>query len=192
MKRFLSLLSMLMLFGGLTFAQDHSVKGRVTDETGRALLGISVTVKGSTIGTATDASGQYEIAAPVNSTLTFTGIGFEDMTVKVGNRASIDVTLKSTAKELGTVVVTALGLQSKNDDLTTSQSRVTGSSITQSGENNVLNALASKASGVQIVSSGGEPGSSAYMQIRGQSTITGDLQPLFVVDGVPVSNSSLG
>ena len=192
MKRFFSLFTMLMLSGVFALAQNPSVKGRVSDANGQPLLGISVQVKGGTTGVATDASGNYEIEAPANSTLTFTGVGYADMSVNVGNRSTIDVTLVSTAKELGTVVVTALGLQAKNDDLTTSQSRVTGSAITQSGEVSVLNALASKASGVQIVSSGGEPGASAYMQIRGQSTITGDLQPLFVVDGIPVSNSSLG
>ena len=183
---------MLFLCGGFAFAQNPLVKGSVSDENGRPLLGISVQLKGSTVGVATNEAGYYEIEAPANSTLVFTGVGFQEKSVNIGSRTTINVTMVSTAKELGTVVVTALGLQARNDDLTTSQSRVTGSAITQSGENNVLNALASKASGVQIVSSGGEPGSSAYMQIRGQSTITGDLQPLFVVDGVPVSNSSLG
>lgn len=183
---------MLFLCGGFAFAQNPLVKGSVSDENGRPLLGISVQLKGSTVGVATNEAGYYEIEAPANSTLVFTGVGFQEKSVNIGSRTTINVTMVSTAKELGTVVVTALGLQARNDDLTTSQSRVTGSAITQSGENNVLNALASKASGVQIVSSGGEPGSSAYMQIRGQSTITGDLQPLFVIDGVPVSNSSLG
>lgn len=192
MKKFLSLFVVSMLINALAFAQNQTVKGRVTDENGRPLLGISVQVKGNTIGTATDANGMYELEVPSDATLVFTGVGYREMSVAVNGRATIDVAMTSSAKELGTVVVTALGIQTKNDNLTTSQSRVTGSSIVSSGENNVLNGLASKASGVQIISSGGEPGSSAYMQIRGQSTITGNLQPLFVVDGIPVSNSSLG
>ena len=100
--------------------------------------------------------------------------------------------LQLDTKQLGEVVVTALGFQVDRDKLATSQSTVKGDALTKSGETSVLNALSSKASGVQVVRSGGDPGAGSYIQIRGQSTITGNLQPLFIIDGVPLSNSTLG
>src|SRR5665213_691893 len=110
MTRVLSIFVSLMLCGALTFAQGHMVKGRVNGPDGNAVQGITVQVKGTKVATATDADGQYQLNVSENSTLMFTGVGFEDQSVNVDGRSTIDVRLTSNSKRLNEVVVTALGI----------------------------------------------------------------------------------
>ena len=175
-------------------AQSKTVSGTVTDQaTGQALPGVSVIVKGTSVGTATGADGSYTVNVPAaGSTLVFRYIGYQTVEREVGNASTINVALGVDTKQLEEVVVTALGFKESKDKQGSSSSQVTGAKITQSGETNVITGLSGKASGVQITRSSGDPGAGAYIQIRGQSTITGSVQPLIIVDGVPVSNSALG
>lgn len=192
MRKFLAFLAVLMFSGILASAQTHTVSGTVKDGTGAPVPFATVTEAGTQAATTADANGDFTIKMQGSGSLTFTATGFFAATVvPTGN--TVNASLKRNNTQLTEVVVTtALGLSSKRDNLTSAQSLVKGGELVQSGETSVLNALSSKASGVQVVSSGSDPGESAYIQIRGQSTITGDLQPLFVIDGIPVSNSSLG
>ncbi|MEO8795727.1 MAG: SusC/RagA family TonB-linked outer membrane protein [Daejeonella sp.] len=176
------------------YSQDRVITGTVTaKEDGLSLPGVSVIVKGTTVGTQTNGQGRYTLSVPANATqLEFRYIGYTNQTVSIGANSTVNVVLTLDSKQLGEVVITALGLEANKDKLGTSVSSVKGDAIAKSGETSLLAGLSGKASGVQVVRSGGDPGAGAYIQIRGQSTITGSTQPLFVIDGIPVSNSNLG
>jgi TonB-linked SusC/RagA family outer membrane protein len=195
MKKLL-LLSFALIFALLqqAAAQSRTVTGTVTDQaTGQGLPGVAVLVKGSSTGTATGGDGSYSINVPEGSnTLVFRFLGYASVERPVGTSSVINVALGVDNQQLGEIVVTALGFTESKDKQGASSSQVTGERLAQSGETSAITGLAGKASGVQITRSGGDPGAGAYIQIRGQSTITGSVQPLIIVDGVPVSNSSLG
>ncbi len=192
MRKFLMVFALLTLNAAIAFGQSRTVSGSVKDDTGSAVPFATISETGTRRATTADANGNFEIKITPNASLIVTATGFTALTV-TPEGSSVSVLLKRNPAELTAVVVTtALGLRSNRDNLTVAQSSVKGAELTKSGETSVLNALSSKASGVQVVSSGSDPGESAYIQIRGQSTITGNLQPLFVIDGIPVSNSSLG
>lgn len=187
-----SIVLLLLLHSGLA-AQTQQFTGKVTDEAGIGIPNISVQVKGTNVGTATDMNGNFSIpfSSRSSATLEVSGVGFVTTSVKANAGAPALVELTTSVGELNTIVVTALGFQGRRDKLATSQSTVKGDVIASSGEPSVLNGLASKAAGVQIVRSGGDPGASVYIQIRGQNSF-GGVAPLFVVDGVPVNNNTLG
>lgn len=186
-----ALLAFVLAVAGVQlYAQSRLVTGKVTAaDDGSPLPGVSVVIKGSTVGITTDASGKYSINAEPSATLVFSFIGFTIQEAAVGNRTTIDVKLVSDTKQLGEIVVTAIGLKEDKDKFASSVSTVKGPSITKSGETSLLTGLSGKAAGVLITRNGGDPGAGAYIQIRGQNTINGNAQPLFIVDGVPVSNS---
>lgn len=175
-------------------AQSRTITGRITDQaTGQGLPGVTVLAKGTTVGTSTNADGTYSLNVPISATaLTFSSIGYTSTERAIGDNTSINVALATDSKQIGEVVVTALGLEANRDQLGTAQSRVQGQSLVQSGETSVITGLSGKTPGVLITRSSGDPGASANIQIRGASTITGNLQPLIVVDGVPIFNSSIG
>lgn len=190
MKNFSLIVLMLLLTTSAVFAQ-RTVTGTVTDESGEALISVNVVVKGSTTGTITDIDGKYSISVPEGSTaLVFSYTGFNTEEVTLGASNVVDVTMTE-GLLLNDVVVTALGLKADPDKQGTSSSQVGGQKIVNSGETGVIQGLSGKASGVAITRNTGDPGAGAYIQIRGQSTITGDLQPLIVVDGMPIYNSSI-
>ena len=192
MKKFLAFFTMLMLCGALASAQTHSVKGHVTGPDGASLPGITVQVKGTNTAAATDANGQFEFAVPSNATLEFTGVGFATQRIKVGALTSLNITLQATSEQLNEVIVTALGIKREKRQLTYSTQEVKGTTIIQAKQDNLVNALAGKVSGVQITNSSGMAGSSSRIVIRGNTSLLGDNQPLFVVDGVPIDNSEAG
>lgn len=175
-------------------AQERIVSGRVTStEDGSALPGVNVVIKGTTNGTVTDGDGNFKLSVPNGSaSLVFSFIGLQTSEVVIGDRAVVDVSLALDVTQLSEIVVTALGLEMDRDRVGSATSQIGGSAIAKSGEATLINGLSGKASGVNIVRSSGDPGAGSYIQIRGQSTITGNLQPLIVVDGVPVYNSTLG
>ena len=194
MKKLLQSLFLLLFIAFHAIAQERVVTGTVTaKEDGLPLPGVSVIVIGTNIGTQTGADGKFRISVPAGSnTLRISFIGYSEQAINIGSTNNINVSLVTDTRLLGEIVVTALGLEVNKDRLATSQSTVKGESLSKSGETNLLTGLSGKASGVQVVRSGGDPGAGSYIQIRGQSTITGSTQPLFVIDGVPVSNSNLG
>ena len=192
MRKILTLLMVLLLGVFAASAQSRTITGKVINQSGEVIPFATVTIKGTTTGVSSNSDGVFTISAKTGDVLVITSVSTDPVEVTLTNESNITVKVGVTASNLKEVVVTALGFQSQRDRLTTSQSTVKADAIEKSGESNVLNALSSKASGLQVIRSGGEPGASAFIQIRGQSTITNDLQPLFVIDGIPVSNSTLG
>lgn len=176
-------------FAGKNF--DKTIKGKVTSKIdGAALPGVSIVVKGSQLGTSTDATGNYSInvneaAKPI---LVFSYIGHETQEVIVGSQSVIDVVLAEGVETLNETVVTALGLSREKRSLGYAVGEVSGKDISRVAQENVLNSLAGRVPGVTISSTGGT-GSSVSMIIRGATSLSSDNQPLFVVDGVPIANT---
>lgn len=176
------------LFINTLYAQLE-VTGVVTDNTGDLLPGVSVVIKGTVTGVTTNFDGNYSISVPDNaSVLVFSYLGMSTKEIKVGNRSTIDVTMETSSQELDEVVVTALGISREKKSLGYSVSEVGGDAIDNVPQENALNALSGKVSGVAINSTGA-PGSSVSMVIRGSTSLSGDNQPLFVIDGVPIFNT---
>lgn len=171
------------LFTNAALAQDITVKGVVTDEADKLPLpGVSVLVKGTTIGTTTDATGRYGLSAPANATLVFTYIGYSTREVPVNNQTTLNMVLASSSQELEQVVVVGYGTQRKKD-LTGSVSQVKGEELARQPVQTAAQALQGKVAGVQVVSSG-EPNTSPTVRLRGTGTLLGGANPLYVVDGV--------
>ncbi len=148
-------------------------------------------VKGTTSGVTTGTDGRYSITAPANATLVFSFIGMQTQEVAVGNRSSVDVRMISDVQALGEVIVTAVGIERQKREIGYAVQQIKGEQVIQRSEPNVINALQGKLSGVEIISSSGAPGASTQIFIRGLSSITGNNQALFVVDGVPIDNSTI-
>jgi TonB-linked SusC/RagA family outer membrane protein len=193
MRKFTFWLSALMLVFGINLAtaQTKVISGKVTDASG-PLPGVSVVIKGTTKGTQTDFDGKYSLTANVGDVLQFTFVGMETASRTVGAANVIDLKMAEGALALEEVVVTALGVVKKKDADLSSSTTVDTKSLQKSGESGVIQALAGKTSGLRITKTTGDPGSGAYMQIRGQNTILGDASPLIILDGVPIANSNIG
>jgi TonB-linked SusC/RagA family outer membrane protein len=192
MKKILSFIMVLMLCGVLASAQTHSVKGQVTGPDGSPLPGITIQVKGTTTATASDASGHFEVSAGDDATLIFTGVGFQEQTVKVDSRSSLEVKLATSSEKLNEVVVTALGQSSRKTKIGYATTSFNSAEINKAAPVNVMNGLAGKVAGAEISSTGG-PGSSTKVVLRGYGVISGgNNQPLYVIDGVPLTNSRFG
>src|ERR1041385_326160 len=191
MKKFL-LMCFSFGFALSVWAQDRVVTGKVSSkEDGSALPGVNVLVKGTTNGTVTDSDGKYSLTVSSGGThLVFSFIGLATQEIEIGDRSVVDIQLGQDVTQLSEVVVTALGVKQDRDKFASSVSTVQGQNVERSGETGLLQGLSGKAAGVLITRSGGDPGSGAYIQIRGQNTINGNAQPLFIVDGVPVNNSN--
>ena len=153
-----------------------------------ALPGLTVVVKGSTVGTVTNIDGKYTIDAPADGTLQFSFIGFTTQEVQVGGKTTIDVTMQVSTEAIDEVVVTALGIKREEKSLGYSVGKVGGDELTRVVQENVLSSMAGKVTGVQINQTGGA-GSSVSMIIRGATSLSTDNQPLFVIDGVPMASS---
>lgn len=186
----LKLLLTFLLFCFFTVAQAQTVTGTVSDESGKKLSSVSVTVKGSTTGTTTDASGQYRINALSDATLVFSSVGYATLDVPVSGRSVADITLLTTAQSLEAVVITALGITKQARGLGYSATNVKPEELTINRSPNVINALQGKVAGVNISSLGTGPGGTSKIRIRGQSSIGGQNNPLIVINGIPVDNSS--
>lgn len=178
----------------MSWAQDRTVSGKVTSaDDGSSLPGVNVVVKGTTQGGVTDIDGNYKVSVPENGgTLVFSFIGLETQEIEIGNRSVIDVQMTSDVQQLGEVVVTAVGIEQNKRSLGYSVQNVKADDIVNAQEANIVNALNSKVAGVSVVSSSGSPGASSNIRIRGNTSINGSNSPLFVVDGVPIDNSSGG
>lgn len=191
MKKFL-----LLLFAGcfsvlLAAAQDRAVTGKVTADDGSPLPGVNVLLKGTTNGTVTDSEGVYTLTVPASGgTLVFSFIGFATQEVAIGSRSSVDATLASDTQQLSEVVVTAQGIARDKKALGYSVASVGESQLAAKPQNDVARILQGKVPGVSITPTGGTSGSATNIQIRGFSSITGNTQPLFVVDGVPFNSAT--
>lgn len=181
-----------LFIGAATFprAQDIVVSGKVTGSDNEALPGVNVLVEGSTTGTSTDAEGKYSLRVPSSSNvLIFSYIGYVTQRVTVGNRVNYDVMLEVDTRSLEEVVVVGYGTVKKSD-LTGSLSQVKAKDINAFPATNVLQALSGRAPGVQVVQNTGAPGAAVSVRIRGANSVRGSNEPLYVVDGFPISGSN--
>ena len=188
----LTLVCSVFLFSIATMLAQRTVTGTITDDTGEALIGASVVVKGTNIGTTTDIDGTYSVEVPENvNTLVYTYTGYRSQEKELGASNVMDVTL-SEGVALNEIVVTAIGLEANRANLGYSVQNVEAEELVEARTTNVVNALNGRVAGVQITSSSGSPGSSASIRIRGATSINGTNSPLFVIDGVPISNQEFG
>jgi TonB-dependent SusC/RagA subfamily outer membrane receptor len=173
-------------------AQEATVSGKVTGE-GEELPGVNILVQGTTIGTVTDIDGNYSISAVgENPVLVFSSVGYQTQEVAVNGRSVVNVDMEVDLTQLGEVVVTALGIEKDRKALGYSVGEIDGQELSQSKEVNFVNNLQGKVAGVNITRAASGPGGSARVIIRGNSSISGTNQPLYVIDGVPMDNSNLG
>ena len=170
---------------------ERTVTGTVLDVQGEPLTGVSVGVQGANRGVVTDVNGRYSIQVQGdNPILLFTYIGYKAVTAKA-DKSRIDVTLEEDAQALGEVVITAeFGLKRVARSVGSSVQNVKASDILDSGRDNFITALQGRVSGINVVSSGGAPGASTTVTLRSMTSLSGNNQPLYVVDGVPMNNSS--
>ncbi len=183
---------LLLLLSQQLMAQTVPVNGSVTSKlTAKPLEGVTVNVSGTNIATQTDVNGRFTINAPVNSVLIFSIVGYQSQQVSTGTSTSLSVSLEEASSSLNEVVVTALGISKQKKSLGYAVQELKSAAISEAKEPNLVNALAGKIAGVRVTNSQGDMGSSRII-IRGETSIAGNNQPLFVVDGVPVDNSQLG
>ena len=181
-----------ILYAGVSFSQDLSVKGIVSDKTNNGVAGISVKIKGTNQGTTTDNVGNYKISVGLNTVLVFSSIGFVSQEIKVGNRNAINVTLAEETQNLEEIVVTALGIKKDAKKLGYSVSTITREALTENRTPNFMNALQGQIAGVNISPLGTGPAGTSKIRIRGQSSISGQNSPLIVVNGIPIDNTNFG
>ena len=173
-------------------AAADPVAGKVTSADGKPVTGITVTVKGARRGTSTDASGVFTIEAKKGDILVFSGIGFTSKEVKVGDAVTISVVLEASNQQLTEVVVTALGIKKQAKSLGYSTTEVDGSKLTSSREANIGNALTGQVAGVSVAGTATGPSGSSRVLIRGNGSLSGQNQPLYVIDGIPYDNTNQG
>lgn len=169
-------------------AQDTEITGTVTSaDDGAPLPGVNILVQGTTTGTTTGSDGNYMITVPASAdTLVFSFIGYQTQRVPIDGRSVIDVTMSSQAFTVDDVVVTAFGLEREQKSLTYSTEGVDNEQLTEARELNVVNSLSGQVAGIQINQASTGVGGSARVILRGNRSITGSSQPLYVVDGVPI------
>ncbi|XMO85203.1 SusC/RagA family TonB-linked outer membrane protein [Algibacter sp. AS12] len=193
--KFSGILTLLLAFVvQLTFAQEKTISGTVSDASGLPLPGATVLVKGTSSGTSSDFDGNYSLKANQGSTLVFSFVGYTTKEVALGASSKINVTLQEDAESLEEVVVTAFGIKRQSKSLGYSATIVSNKDITEVSTSNPLETLSGKIAGVDI-SSPAQPGASTKVIFRGISSITGTNAPLYVVDGSPIldrSNSVVG
>ncbi|MDD4846795.1 MAG: TonB-dependent receptor plug domain-containing protein, partial [Petrimonas sp.] len=189
MKRKLFMFLTLFLAGiGILTAQTQ-VRGTVVDEAGIPIIGATIQIKGTAQGTVTDLDGRFTLSAPANATLVISYVGLTTQEVPV--RPSVNVTLLPDTELLQEVVVTALGISREKKSLGYSVAEVSADEMIKSrgGVTNPINSLVGKVSGLQISGSTGNMGGSSKILIRGAQSISGNNQPLFVIDGVPIEGT---
>jgi TonB-linked SusC/RagA family outer membrane protein len=188
MRKVYSLLISMVIFSQSLFAQK-TVTGKVTDEKGAPLANVSVQVKGTAKGTATKPDGSYSISVGADAkSLIFSHIDMITQELAIGSQNILDVSLKLSERSLQEVVVTSLGISRDKRSLGYATQNLKGDELANKGEVNIANALQGKVAGVNITSASGGAGASVNINIRGISSFTGSNQPLFVIDGIPISN----
>lgn len=189
-KKVIRLLFVLCMVCTYGMNAQTTVKGVVVDSATKvALPGVSIVIKGTSKGTTTDFDGNYSISVPNNETaLEFSYIGFVSQVAQVNGRATINISLIEDVSKLEEVVVTALGIKRERKSLGYSVQELKGENLTEARETNVTNALSGKISGLQVIKGSNGPASSSKIVLRGNSSLTGDNQPLIVVDGIPMDN----
>ena len=188
--RILFLFSFLLFAAQTTFAQEKDITGTVTSKTdGIPLPGVNVIVQGTTNGAQTDFDGNYSITASVGDVLNFSYVGMTTIQITVGDSSVINAQLEEDAEQLNEVVVTALGIKKSRKSLTYAAQDINADELNKVKQTNPVNSLSGKVAGVAISRSASGAGGSVKVTLRGNSSI-GNNQPLYVVDGIPLSNPS--
>ncbi|WP_298363747.1 TonB-dependent receptor [uncultured Lutibacter sp.] len=178
-----TLLLFLTIGIGMVHAQSKSVRGIVTDESGLPLPGVTILIKGSSSGTATDFNGNYELTTDSKDVLVFSFMGFSSKEITVGNKAIINVTLIENLSRLDEVVVVGYGSQKKKE-VTGAVAKISAEEIMEAPVSDVLASLQGKVAGVNVQAASGRPGDASNIQIRGLVSLNGG-EPLYVVDNIP-------
>jgi len=188
MKKFLLLCSFVFA-AGFVLAQERVVQGRVSStEDGSSLPGVNVVLKGTTNGTVTDTDGNFKLNVPATGgSLVFSFIGLQTQEVVIGERTTVDISLGLDVTQLTEVVVTAQGIEREQKALGFAQTTISSQLLANKPETDVGRALQGRTPGLQILNSSGLAGSASKINIRGNSSITGNTQPLWVVNGVPIN-----
>ncbi|MDQ2657535.1 MAG: SusC/RagA family TonB-linked outer membrane protein, partial [Bacteroidota bacterium] len=170
-------------------ALQAAVSGKVTDESGVGMPGVNILVQGTSNGTTTDAEGTYRLSLPADQSagvLVFSFIGYANQEIPVSNQSVINVTMIADVKSLNEVVVVGYGTQEKRD-VTAAISQISGEAITKIPTGNAMEAMKGQIAGVDILQTGGRPGQAPRITIRGRRSLTASNDPLFVVDGIPMT-----
>lgn len=190
--RTLFLFSFLLLIMQISFAQEKSITGTVTSKTdGIPLPGVNVIVQGTSNGAQTDFDGNYSITASVGDILNFSYVGMTAIQITVGNSSVINAQLEEDAEQLSEVVITALGIKKSRKSLTYAAQDINADELNKVRQTNPVNSLSGKVAGVAVSRSASGAGGSVKVTLRGNSSI-GNNQPLYVIDGVPLSNPTSG
>jgi len=190
MKKLILLIVLFVFISGYNlFAQTRVITGTVTSSVQGegAVPGVTITVKGTTLGALTDVNGKYSITVPGGATtLVFSYIGMKTQEVEIAGRSVLDIVMEATVQALNEVVVTALGIKRESKALGYSVQSVNNDQIANSNNSNIINSISGKVAGVSVTPSSGAAGGSTFIEIRGSTSLTGNNQPLFVVDGIPI------
>ncbi|MBB2146929.1 SusC/RagA family TonB-linked outer membrane protein [Pedobacter sp. LMG 31464] len=189
-----NLLAILVCLLSITtcFAQDKKISGRIADENGTVLPGVSVSIKNTKVATVTDGNGNFSLNIPATAqTLVITFLGMEEQQLAIGTKTSFNVVLKSKSTTLSDVVIVGYGTVKKSD-LTGSVSRIEREDLIKDAPTNVLQALQGKIAGVNVTQNDGAPGAGLSIRVRGSNSFLGGTEPLYVIDGVPFNNNSSG
>src|SRR6185312_10639530 len=192
MKKFLIVFGMYLLYIGVSsqvFAQQRLVTGTVLNSDGNPVKFATVQVVGANVGVSADENGKFQISASPGQQLQVSSIGYESSIIKVGKNNFLTITLNSAGSQLGEVVVTALGITRAKKTLGYAVQELKNDALTAAPDNNIVNTISGKIAGAQVTSGGSTIGSSSRIVIRGNSSFVGN-QPLFVVDGTPIDNTT--
>jgi TonB-linked SusC/RagA family outer membrane protein len=191
-RTMLLLLFLFLICSTSVFAQERTVTGSVKDSKGESLAGVTVLVKGTTTGALSDMGGKYSIKVTPGATLVFSFIGYATQEIAAGNQSVIDVVLTESVQALAEVVVTALGIERSTKSMQSAITKVSGANLTQARENNFGAAIEGRIAGVNVTKANTGPAGSSRVIIRGNKSLGGDNQPLYVVDGIPMDNTNFG
>lgn len=170
-----------------------TVSGVVTDENGQGFPGVNIIVKGTSAGTTTDVNGRYTLQVDDdNAILVFSFVGYNEQEISLGGRTVLDVKMQPNMQALEEIVVTALGIEKSAKSLGYATAKVSSEELTINRTPNLMNALQGKVAGVNISGLGTGPGGTSKIRIRGQSSISGQNNPLIVVNGIPIDNTNFG
>lgn len=193
LKMFVISVCTFSAFSGFSQAVSHSISGVVKDAAGTPLTGVSVNVKGTGVSTVSNSAGAYSITtAEKNPTLVFSYVGMVSQEIQVSGRSTINVNLTAGTKELEGVVVTALNMKRNVKSLGYSVSTVDGSQVSTVQTPSIVSALSGKVAGIDVSNIANGVAGSKRIVIRGASSLTGNNQPLWVIDGIPISSAGLG
>ncbi len=192
MKRILIVMGLLVFMGFFAHGQQRQITGTVKDAIDDTPLpGVTIVIKGTTQGTTTDIDGNFSLTASPGDILVFRFIGMQTREILIDDQRELEVMMASDVATLEQVVVTALGIKREERTLTYNVQSVQSEELVASRQENLVNALQGRVSGVHITSTSGAPGAASEIILRGATSVDGDNQPLFVVDGVPISNASV-